>query len=119
MEYRVTEENRPASPAQASRRTLLAGAGAVAAASLLAACDAGTPSAAPPPAEPSEVSGPDPSASPTTAGEDPNMIKVTDIPVGGGKIYDQRRIVVTQPTAGTFKAFDALCTHMGCVVTSV
>jgi Rieske Fe-S protein len=118
----VTEGNQPAMPAQASRRTVLAGAGAVGAVGLLAACGADTPAAAPTPADPalpSEASGPDASASPTTAGDDPNVIKVTDIPVGGGKIYDNRRIVVTQPTAGTFKAFDSLCTHMGCVVTSV
>jgi Rieske Fe-S protein len=101
---------------------VLAGAGAVGAIGLLTACGADTPAAAPVPADaalPSGAGGPDPSASPTTAGDDPNLIKVTDIPVGGGKIYDERRIVVTQPTAGTFKAFDSLCTHMGCVVTSV
>jgi Rieske Fe-S protein len=99
---------------------MLARAGAVGAVGLLAACGAETP--APTPADPSLPSddvGPDPSASPTTAGDDPNVIRVTDIPVGGGKIYDGARIVVTQPTAGTFKAFDSLCTHMGCVVTSV
>jgi Rieske Fe-S protein len=26
--------------------------------------------------------------------------------------------VVTQPTAGTFKAFDAVCPHQGCTVAS-
>jgi Rieske Fe-S protein len=118
----VTEGNQPVRPARASRRTVLAGAGAVGAVGLLTACGADTPPAAPTPANPefpSTAGGPDPLASPTTAGDDPNVIKVTDIPVGGGKIYDGPRIVVTQPTAGTFKAFDSLCTHMGCVVTTV
>jgi Rieske Fe-S protein len=118
----VTERNQPARSARASRRTMLAGAGAVGAVSLLAACGTDTPEPTPAPAEPvlpPETGGPGPSASPTTAGNDPNGIKVSDIPVGGGKIYDEERIVVTQPTAGQFKAFDSLCTHMGCVVTSV
>ncbi len=39
------------------------------------------------------------------------------IPVGGGKIIDE--VVITQPTAGTFKAFSAICTHQKCVVSSV
>jgi nitrite reductase/ring-hydroxylating ferredoxin subunit len=42
-----------------------------------------------------------------------------DIPVGGGKVFAQQKVVVTQPTAGQFKAFDAVCTHASCVVASV
>ncbi len=43
----------------------------------------------------------------------------TDIPVGGGKIFADQKIVVTQPTAGAFKAFTAICTHQGCTLGSV
>lgn len=35
------------------------------------------------------------------------------VPVGGGKVYPDQRIVVTQPTAGQYKAFSARCTHAG------
>ena len=38
------------------------------------------------------------------------------VPVNGGVILDGPKIVVTQPTAGTFKAFTATCTHQACLV---
>jgi Rieske Fe-S protein len=41
------------------------------------------------------------------------------VPVGGGKVYPDQRIVVTQPTAGQYKAFSARCTHAGCLVDQV
>ncbi len=47
------------------------------------------------------------------------LAQVSDIPVGGGKIFTAQRVVVTQPEAGTIKAFSATCTHQGCQVTSV
>jgi nitrite reductase/ring-hydroxylating ferredoxin subunit len=43
----------------------------------------------------------------------------SDVPVGGGKIYGKLNVVVTQPTAGGFKAFSATCTHQGCQVADV
>jgi Rieske Fe-S protein len=42
-----------------------------------------------------------------------------EIPVGSGKIFTGPKVVVTQPTAGDFKAFSAVCTHMGCIVGTV
>lgn len=47
------------------------------------------------------------------------LAKTADIPVGGGKIFDDEKIVVTQPEEGDFKAFSAVCTHLGCIVSSV
>ncbi len=42
-----------------------------------------------------------------------------DVPVGGGKVYPEQGVVVTQPTAGEYKAFGAKCTHAGCLVNAV
>ncbi|TYB41576.1 Rieske (2Fe-2S) protein [Actinomadura chibensis] len=47
------------------------------------------------------------------------VAKVADVPVGGGKINGAEKVVVTQPTPGSFKAFTAVCTHQGCTVGSV
>lgn len=87
-----------------SRRRFVQGAaiagGVVAAGVTLAACGAGGSSSAA-------------AATPGVLG------KTSDIPVGGGKIYPNSHVVVTQPTAGTFKGFSSTCTHMGCTVDKV
>jgi Rieske Fe-S protein len=41
------------------------------------------------------------------------------IPVGGGMIFTAARVVVTQPDRGQYRAFSAVCTHVGCVVNQV
>ena len=41
------------------------------------------------------------------------------MPVGGGVIIGASQVVITQPTAGKFDAFSAVCTHQGFLVTSV
>src|SRR6201982_4243949 len=43
----------------------------------------------------------------------------SDIPVGGGAIYAAAKVVVTQPASGQYKAFSAVCTHVGCLVNKV
>lgn len=38
------------------------------------------------------------------------------IPVNGGMLFEADEYIVTQPKAGKFVGFDALCTHEGCPV---
>ncbi|MFJ9567593.1 Rieske (2Fe-2S) protein [Streptomyces fuscichromogenes] len=47
------------------------------------------------------------------------LAQTGEIPEGGGTIFKDQKIVVTQPTKGRFKAFSAICTHMGCTVNQV
>jgi len=43
----------------------------------------------------------------------------SDVPVGGGVVYADQEVVVTQPTEGDFLGFTAICTHQGCTVGDV
>ncbi|MFI6661295.1 Rieske (2Fe-2S) protein [Streptomyces sp. NPDC050523] len=47
------------------------------------------------------------------------LANTADIPVGGGKIFKNEKVVVTQPKKDEFKAFSAICTHQGCTVSAV
>jgi len=46
------------------------------------------------------------------------LAKTTDIKVGGA-VFLNDGIVITQPTAGDFHAFNRTCTHQGCLVTDI
>lgn len=95
------------------RRAVLAGGCGAACAVALTACASygpGGPAAAPP-AAPAPAA--DPAAGPTP------LAAVADVPVGGGVVLTAQNLVVTQPVAGTFKAFSAVCTHQGCTVNEV
>lgn len=48
-----------------------------------------------------------------------DAISKATIPVGGGKVLADQKVVITQPTEGDFKAFTAVCTHKGCTVANV
>ncbi|WP_223773404.1 Rieske (2Fe-2S) protein [Streptomyces sp. 135] len=96
------------------RRTVVATIGGAGLAAALTACGAdgdsgGDDSTAPAGAESSGGDG----ATGTV------LARTGDIPVGGGKIFKEEGVVVTQPTKGEFKAFSNLCTHKRCPVTSV
>lgn len=115
-----------------SRRSVIVAGGAIGAAGVLAACggggsDSGTtsagPTTAPAPTSPSpspttaEPTAPTSSAAP--APPDGALAKVSDIPVGGGQVFDEQKIVVTQPAEGDVQAFTAVCPHQGCLVSEV
>ncbi|WP_329278846.1 Rieske (2Fe-2S) protein [Streptomyces sp. NBC_01451] len=61
------------------------------------------------------------SASPSASAGSPGQELATtaDIPVGGGKIFKDEQVVVTQPKEGEFKAFTSICTHQQCPVANV
>ena len=95
-----------------SRRALLAGAG-VTCAAILAGCTTHDDSSG----------GVTPATSGTAASADGSeataLAATSQVPDGGGTIIDGKNIVITQPRSGSFKAFSAICTHEGCIVSSV
>jgi Rieske Fe-S protein len=52
-----------------------------------------------------------------TAGQ--SLVDAAEVPVGGGIKLPELQLVVTQPTKGSYKAFDATCTHKQCQVADV
>ncbi|HEV7897570.1 MAG TPA: Rieske (2Fe-2S) protein [Planosporangium sp.] len=103
---------------ETTRRSVLAGVAGVGAATVLAACGTDSSTTA---ANPGTDNG-GAQATPTT-GQQPagstGLAKTSEIPVGGGKVIESQKIVVTQPVAGQYKAFSAQCTHAGCLVTTI
>jgi Rieske Fe-S protein len=104
-----------------NRRRLLGGAAVLGiAAPVLAACgsdDTTTGSASPATSSSPTAEETLPKSPPAGGGQE--LVATAEVPVGGGVILDDQKIVVTQPTEGDFKAFTAVCTHQGCVVGSV
>lgn len=116
-------------PERVSRRTLAGGVAVVGIGiPLLSACgDDGGGSAADKAADTPDAGGATPSASTSAqpgdsaspAGGGGGLASTSDIEVGGGKIFADEKVVITQPSEGEFKAFDVTCTHQGCPVTAV
>ncbi len=114
-------------PGRLTRRRALAGAATVGLSSpLLTACAdesasrAGpTRSASPgPQAEPGTEPTEDSTAEPIGSGGEV-LSAVVKIPIGGGVVFTDSRVVVTQPTAGDLRCFSAVCPHQGCLVAGV
>jgi Rieske Fe-S protein len=118
-----------------SRRGLLAGAG-IACAAVVTGCStydannggiAGPPPSSAPPSSAAAAgtasaasSGPASSGSGAGSPAPANLLATTaQVPEGGGKIISGKNVVITQPAAGSFKAFTAVCTHQGCIVSTV
>ncbi|GAA2284721.1 iron-sulfur protein [Streptomyces ruber] len=99
-----------------SRRTVMAAAGAAGLAVALTACGSSDDSSA---AAGSQDAGGSRGNGEGNAQAGTELAKTADIPEGGGKVFASEGVVVTQPTAGEFKAFSATCTHQGCAVKSV
>lgn len=55
----------------------------------------------------------------TTAAAGTTVAATADIEIGGGTIFPEQQLVVTQPTEGDFRGFSSICTHQSCPVTSV
>ena len=128
----MTQE--PQQDQRATRRGVLLGAGiaGIGGVAVLAGCstsavpyDANEAGAAPGEDAPSSAPAPAPAATGQAAGMGSGaptgtlLAMVTDIPVGGGKVFLDQKVVVTQPVKGEFKAFSAVCTHVGCICNKV
>lgn len=97
-----------------TRRGVLLGAGLAGIAGLAAACggsgDGGGDAGGSGGSDGGDTGGAEAGTALASAGE---------IPVGGGKVFEDAKVVVCQPAQGEFKAFSATCTHRGCSVGSV
>ncbi|MFF2508674.1 Rieske (2Fe-2S) protein [Streptomyces sp. NPDC058067] len=105
-----------------ARRTVVAAVGAVGVAAALSAC--GSSGDASSKGKGSEGGGggkADTAGSGAAAGKEKGkpLAKTADIPVGGGKVFGDAGVVVTQPKKGEFKAFTNICTHRQCPVSAV
>lgn len=97
----------------------MAGAVALGAAGVLSACGGGdsdsTDTASQTPAgDESSSAGGDASSDSGDSGGGGGLVAAADVPVGGGLILAEQKLVITQPTEGTFNAFPDVCTHQGC-----
>lgn len=117
----MTGTSRDRSPLD--RRTVLGGAAVAAVGAAVTACGGGAAPTAAPASSAAKATaiGNAPAAPPSTdAASALNGIgNSADVPVGGGVVVEAQKVVVTQPTAGQFKAFSAVCTHQGCLVSEV
>ncbi|HVQ88413.1 MAG TPA: Rieske (2Fe-2S) protein [Actinomycetes bacterium] len=101
-----------------ARRTVVQGAALAGVGLALAACGKAATETTTPNAQSSPTDAPssDPAGG-SGSGSIDGLAATADIPVDGGVIVE--KVVITQPEKGTFKAFTAVCTHLGCIVDEV
>ncbi|MET7480156.1 Rieske (2Fe-2S) protein [Streptomyces sp. NPDC005648] len=118
----TTSESLPPTAAP-GRRTVVAAVGAAGLAVALSACGSSDDSSSSDTSNTqagANASGGGSGASASTgSGGGTALAKTTDIPEGGGKIFKDQSVVVTQPASGTYKAFSTRCPHAGCAVSSI
>jgi nitrite reductase/ring-hydroxylating ferredoxin subunit len=88
---------------RASRRIVFSGLGALGVAVALAGC----------------AGGDDSSGGGAEVASGTELTTADEVPLGGGVVLPDQKIVVTQPAEGQFEAFTAVCTHQQLLVTSV
>lgn len=101
----------PAAPALIGRRAVVAGAGvaALGVGFVVTGCSTGAETG-------SSGSGSEGGAVP---GAGAALGPASDVPVGGAHVYPDQAVVVTQPTAGTYRGFSTKCPHQGCAVSRI
>lgn len=98
-----------------TRRSVLMGVGAAGVSAAVAACGGEESGSAERGVRTSA-----PAASPTGGEQSAGALaKVSDVPVAGGVVLAEQKVVLTQPTEGEIKAFSAVCTHRGCTLADV
>jgi nitrite reductase/ring-hydroxylating ferredoxin subunit len=102
-----------------TRRTVVAGVGAAGLAAALTACGSSNDSSGSVNNAATPAQGGSSGSSSAASGGGSELAQTTDIPQGGGKVFEAQKVVVTQPSSGQFKAFSAVCPHQGCLVNDV
>ncbi len=116
----MTEETRQQWCASRRRALMAAGLAGVAASTVAACSTAAVPfDATDGGTIPHDEEVPTPSDAPNGQPIPVHVASAADIPVGGGMVVIKDNIVVTQPVTGEFRAFSAVCPHVGCLLDTV
>lgn len=103
----MTRPTPPRPPGPGRRAVVRAGIALPVGGVLLTACSTGTADDDPAPAS-------------TGAADSEGVVaRTTDVPVGSATYDRDADVVLSQPTEGEFRAFDATCPHQGCAVSDM
>lgn len=102
-----------------NRRTVVAAVGAAGLAVALTACGSDDNASDSSSSQSAGGGGAATEAGGAAGGGGAALAKTADIPEGGGKVFTDEKVVVSQPTAGDYKAFSTICTHRNCPMTDL